>query len=99
MRESPKEREREREREKERERDRVAGTFSHTGIDYFGQLSIKEYKKTRSLPSIIIRDLTFFTCLTTRSVHLKLAVTMSKDSFILALRSFVVRRSRPNTLR
>ena len=72
--------------------------FIHTGIDYFGPLPIKQYKKTRSPLNTIERYGTLFIRLTTQLVHLELAGDMSTDSFILALRRFVIRRGKPNTI-
>ena len=40
-----------------------------------------------------------FTCLTTSSVHLKLAGDLSTDSFIMALRRFCGRRGNRKTMR
>ena len=38
------------------------------------------------------------TCLTTRVAHLEVALALSTDSFILALRRFIARRSQPKTI-
>ena len=38
------------------------------------------------------------TCLTARVAHLEVALALSTDSFILALRRFIARRSQPKTI-
>ena len=72
--------------------------FTHTGINYLGPLPIKQYSKTRFAPNTVKRHGALFTCLTTGPVYLELAGDMSTDSFISALRHFVSRREKPNTI-
>ena len=69
-----------------------------TGVDYFGPLTIKLNKGTRRTSGTAKRYGAFFTCMTTRAVHLEIAGDMSRDSFILALRRFKARRGHPKSI-
>ena len=73
--------------------------FYFTGVDYFGPLTIKLNKRTRSTTRAAKRYGALFTCMTTRAVRLELAGVMSTDSFILVLRRFKARRGRPKSIR
>ena len=68
-------------------------SFSKVGVDYFGPLVVKLSKRTRSNQTTAKRYGVLFMCLTTRAIHFEIAGDMSTDSFILALRRFVSRRS------
>ena len=72
--------------------------FTFTGVDYFGRITIKQSKKTRSTKGMDKRYGVVFTCLTFRAVHLKVAGDLSTDSFIMALKRFIARRGRPRTI-
>ena len=74
-------------------------SFYFTGVDYFGPLTIKLNKRTRSTARAAKRYGALFTCMTTRAVRLELAGVMSTDSFILVLRRFKARRGRPKSIR
>ena len=63
-----------------------APPFFHTGVDYFGPISVKQGR------SVVKRYGCLFYCMTIRAVHLELAYSMSTDSFIFALRKFISRR-------
>ena len=63
------------------------------GVDYFGPLVVKLPKRTQSNQATAKRYGVLFTCLTIQALHLEIASDMSADSFILALRRFIFRRS------
>lgn len=66
--------------------------FSSVGIDYFGALTVKKFRKTEKRYVLLI------TCLSTRAVHLELAAEMDTSCFIMALRRFIARRGRPRVI-
>ena len=67
-------------------------TFSFTGVDYFGPVTVKRGYRTRSLSGHNERCVCLFTCLTFHAIHLELCEDMSTDSFVMALRRFISRR-------
>ena len=66
--------------------------FYKVGIDYFGPFLVKQGR------SWIKRYGFIFSCLTTRAVHIEVASDLSTDSFINALRRFMVRRGQPDKI-
>ena len=47
----------------------------------------------------LLRDMELFLlCLSTRAVHIELAVNLSTDNFTLALRQFISRRGHPKNI-
>ncbi|XP_043230776.1 uncharacterized protein LOC122386061 [Amphibalanus amphitrite] len=66
--------------------------FSTVGLDFFGPLTVKKFRKTEKRYVLLI------TCLATRAIHLELAALMDTSSFIMALRRFIARRGRPRTI-
>ena len=63
--------------------------FFSTGIDYFGRLTVKIYRKTEKRWGCI------FSCLTTRALHLELSNSLDTSSFPMSFRRFVSRRGTP----
>ena len=73
--------------------------FTITGVDCFGPVNIKQYKRTRTSDNKQIKRYgVIFTCLTTRAVHLELSIDMTTDSFLMTLRRFVARRGEPDII-
>ncbi len=66
--------------------------FHSSGVDYFEPLLVKIGRRTKKRWGIL------FKCLTTKAVHLDLLPSMSTDSFLMALRRFIVRRGTPAAL-
>ena len=73
--------------------------FTNTGADYLGPYYIKLSKRIRSNQATAKRYVALFTCFTTRAIHLEIASDLSTDAFILALRRFISRRGKVNTMR
>ncbi|XP_063959911.1 uncharacterized protein LOC135155123 [Lytechinus pictus] len=67
--------------------------FSYCAVDYFGPFLIKERR------SEVKRYGVLFTCLSSRSVHLETANSLSSSAFINALRRFMNRRGAVRHLR
>ena len=66
--------------------------FTHTGVDFFGPLFIKQRQ------SRLKRWGCLFVRMVTRAIHLELVEAMDTDSFINTLQRFINRRGRPNTI-
>ena len=62
--------------------------FYNTGGDYFGPLLVKERRST------VKRYGCLFTCLVTRAVHLEVAHSLERDSFIMVLGRMMTRRGK-----
>ena len=69
--------------------------FTNTGIDYFGPLTVKQGRRTRSTDGTSKRYGAIFTCLSTRAVHIELVGNLSTDNFMLALHRFLSMRRHP----
>ncbi|XP_062538374.1 uncharacterized protein LOC134206663 [Armigeres subalbatus] len=63
--------------------------FSYVGIDYFGPMCVAVGRRIEKRWGVLV------TCLTIRAVHLEVAHSLSADSCIMALRSFMSRRGVP----
>ena len=64
--------------------------FACTGVDYFGPLMI-QIKRSK-----VKRYGCLFTCLTSRAIHLEVAIDLTSDAFIDVLRRFLCRRGPVN---
>ncbi|XP_037813256.1 uncharacterized protein LOC119604602 isoform X1 [Lucilia sericata] len=67
--------------------------FSYTGLDYFGPVLVAVRRSQEK------RWVALFTCLTTRAIHLELAMNLSSDSCLLCIRNFINRRGVPVLIR
>ena len=67
--------------------------FTHCGVNIYGPFLIREGRNTFK------RYGALFTCLASRSIHIKMIKIMGTDSFILALRRFIGRRDNIRTIR
>ncbi|XP_062541338.1 uncharacterized protein LOC134209368 [Armigeres subalbatus] len=65
--------------------------FTHTGVDYFGPLMVKQAR------SLVKRWVALFTCLTVRAIHLEVVHSLSTQSCVMAIRRFVARRGSPES--
>uniref|UniRef100_A0A7I4YZT0 Peptidase A2 domain-containing protein n=1 Tax=Haemonchus contortus TaxID=6289 RepID=A0A7I4YZT0_HAECO len=67
--------------------------FQHTGLDYFGPLTVfREDREKISVYGCI------FTCTVTRMIHLELVLYGTTEKFLNAFRRFVARRGKPQTV-
>ena len=67
--------------------------FSCVGIDYFGPFLVRQQR------NLVERYVAIFTSLVLRAVHLEISHTLDTDSFVLALRRFIVRRGQVKEIR
>ena len=66
--------------------------FSTTGIDIFGPMYVKRYRRTEKRYGLLA------TCMATRAIHLEVVHSLDADSTIMALRRLFARRGRPAAL-
>ena len=66
--------------------------FSTVGLDFFGPLLVKKFRRTEKRFGLL------FTCLATRAIHLEVTQSMDTDSFVMALRRCIARRGRPSKI-
>ncbi len=69
-----------------------ANPFQHTGVDYFGPITIKTTAEHRKV------WVALFSCFVTRAVHLEVVSDLTTEQFLNALRRFIARRGKPETL-
>ncbi|XP_055604767.1 uncharacterized protein LOC129753000 [Uranotaenia lowii] len=68
--------------------------FTHTGVDYFGPVYIRQgYRKAPIKAYVAV-----FVCFSTKAVHLELVSDLSTAKFVQALRRFIGRRGKCATL-
>lgn len=67
--------------------------FTYCAVDYFGPWTIKDGRKEVKRYGVL------FTCLASRAIHLEVASSLETDSFINALRRFILRRGPVRQLR
>jgi hypothetical protein len=67
--------------------------FTHTGIDFFGPMRVRD-----DAGDIVDVSVCLFTCLTVRAVHLELVEKQSTEYFLHAIRRFIARRGKPDTI-
>ena len=60
--------------------------FAYCGVDYFGPLLMKQWR------SQVKKYGCLFTCLTSRAIHIEVAMDLTTDAFINALHCFLSRR-------
>lgn len=70
--------------------------FTITGVDFTGALFVRDNFGRHSSESKAY--ICLFTCASTRAVHLEVVPNLSEDSFMLAFRRFVSRRSLPRLM-
>lgn len=70
--------------------------FLHTGVDYAGPINIKtsSLRTTKAIKSYIC----VFVDFSVRAIHLELAVDLTTEGFLNALKRFVARRGKPLTI-
>ena len=66
--------------------------FRNTGGDFFGPILVKERRSEVKVYGCL------FTCMSTRACHLELVDDLSTDHFIMALKRFIARRGRPQSI-
>ena len=68
--------------------------FSHTGVDYFGPLYIKE-KKWRNRTTLKVYGCVFI-CMSTKAVNIEIVNNLTTDVFLAAFRRFISLRAVPS---
>ena len=66
--------------------------FRNTGVDFLGPMLVKDRRSEVKVYGCL------FTCMSTRACHLELVDDLSTDHFIMALKWFIARRGRPQSI-
>ena len=66
--------------------------FTNTGVDYFGPFGMKFMRKIMKIWCC------FFTCLTTRAVHIEVVPSLEAETCLTAITRFIARRGKPATI-
>ena len=66
--------------------------FHCVGLDFFGPLQVKKFRKTEKRWVLLV------TCLSTRAVHLEVVWSLDTDSFLMGMRRFFGRRGKPSVV-
>lgn len=78
-----------------KERVAMSPPFTFTGVDYFGPLYCRENSDPKKEKKAWV---VLFTCMSIQAVHLELVNDMSTQNFLGALRRFIARRGKPNSI-
>ena len=70
----------------------TARPFSSTGVDMFGPLYVKRFRRTEKRYGLLA------TCMATRAIHLEVVHSLDTASCIMALRRFFARRGKPSVI-
>lgn len=70
--------------------------FQSVGCDYAGpfNITVQRYRGARTMKAYLC----LFVCFATKALHLELASDLSSEAFLAALRRFIARRGRCNTI-
>jgi hypothetical protein len=75
---------------------RPSRAFETAGVDYAGPVMIKQGSPRSK--STIKGYIAIFVCFSTKAVHIEVVNSLTTEDFISALRRFIARRGRPNTI-
>ena len=70
----------------------TARPFSSTGVDMFGPLYVKRFRRTEKRYGLLA------TCMARRAIHLEVVHSLDTASCIMALRRFFERRGKPSVI-
>jgi hypothetical protein len=70
--------------------------FITTGVDYAGPVSLR-LGTTRS-KTTVKGYIAIFVCFATKAVHIEVGTSLTTEAFLAALRRFIARRGKPETI-